>query len=42
VKDTMGKAGQVYIPFPAGWLWMVAADPAFYLEEIEGTRHRGK
>ena len=42
MKDTMDKAGQGYIPFPADWLWMVAADPALYLEEIEGMRHRGK
>ena len=41
VSAEMDKAGQVYTPFPADrgedWLRMVAADPAFYLEEIEGA-----
>jgi hypothetical protein len=42
VSAEMDKAGQVYAPFAADrgedWLWMVAADPAFYLDEIEGAR----
>jgi hypothetical protein len=42
VRAELDKAGHVYPPFPADrgedWLWMVAADPAFYLEGIEGAR----
>jgi hypothetical protein len=47
VKDNVSGerdgAGKVYAPFSADrgedWLWMVAADPAFYLE---GVSPRGK
>ncbi len=53
MKDTKAtgetvKVGQVYAPIPAeadrddDWLWMVAADPAFYLEEYDGVRFRGR
>jgi hypothetical protein len=46
VGGERNKAGDDYIPLPVDrgedWLWMVAADPAFYLEEIEGARPRGK
>jgi hypothetical protein len=42
VKDTNGetRTEQVHASFPTDqgddWLWMVAADPAFYLEDYEG------
>lgn len=42
VSGEIDRAGEVYAPVRRergdDWLWMVAADPAFYLEEIEGVR----
>ena len=45
--NQMGEAGRVRPPIAANtnrgdedWLWMVAADPAFYLEESGGTQRK--
>ena len=44
MKDRNVSGEMDEAPFPADrgedWLRMVAADPAFYLEEIEGARRK--
>jgi hypothetical protein len=40
--DEMDRIGRAHAAIPAeaehdDWLWMVAADPAFYLEERDGA-----